>query len=156
MPRNQLAAGAAMGWCVRALAIAQWCDRQGLGFGHFASRRPRRSTPPAAAGRLARQRSGAIRRDPGAIRGEPRRSAAIPERSRRDRAATAADRADRAARRDGCPAYGELRRIADDQLAAEADDADVASAARPPEHQAGSDPERSGAIRRPIQYHTHL
>ena len=47
----------------------------------------------------------------------------------------AADRADRAARRDGCPAYGELRRIADDQLAAEADDAGVAFAARAPEHQ---------------------
>ena len=49
-------------------------------------------------------------------------------------AAAAADRADRA-RRDGCPTYGELRRIADDQLAAEADDAGVAFAARAPEDQ---------------------
>ena len=80
MPRNQLAAGAAMVFAVRALAIAQLCDRQELWLWPLRLARPRRRRrrPPEALRRLSggrrTPRPAAIRRDPGATRGDPERS----------------------------------------------------------------------------------
>ena len=85
MPRNQLAAGAAMGFGVRALAIAQWCDRQGLASLAWPLRlaRPRRTRRlRRLSGGRRTPRPAAIRSDPARSRRDPRRSGAIPERSR--------------------------------------------------------------------------
>ena len=161
MPRNQLAAGAAMVFGCERSVIAQWCDRQGLWLERSsrpASHRCASSRGFDASGATGSdpERPGAIPARPAGIRSDPARSVAI----RSDPAATRG-RGPRGPRRAPRRVPGLRRAPAHRRRPARGRGRRRGRrlSGAPPGAPGRSDPGAIPAIRRrrrPMQYHTHL